>query len=110
VDHNFFAALRLGEKKKEKNKSRKVGKAQRVCPRPTAIAKRKTLFLPFKNPIPRKLPELPRHPHTAIEGTQAIVPACELLVVSSFVFWVFFRQAQQRIVAHIGGGVAHGLF
>jgi hypothetical protein len=29
------ATLRLGEKKKEKNKSRKVGKPQRACPRRT---------------------------------------------------------------------------
>jgi hypothetical protein len=29
VDHNFFAPLRLCEREKKKNKSRKVGKAQR---------------------------------------------------------------------------------
>lgn len=59
-----------------------------------------------ENLMPRKLPELPRATHTAIQCVQGIVLAGELLVVGSFVFWVFFRQAQQRIVTHIGGGVS----
>ena len=50
------AALRLGEKK---NPPRRTGGHWK---------KKKTLFLRFKKPIPRKLPELPRNPHTAIEG------------------------------------------
>ena len=59
-----------------------------------------------ENLITCKLPELPRVTHTAIKCVQRIVFTCQLLVIDSFVFWVFFRQAQQRIVAHIGRGVS----
>jgi hypothetical protein len=45
MDHNFFAVLRLGEKKKEKNKSRKVGKAQRQSASAESHIERTTISL-----------------------------------------------------------------
>jgi hypothetical protein len=64
ADHNFFAALRLGEKKNPPRRTSKDGKApailrgwlQRVRLGGQALREEKTLFLRFKNPVARKFP------------------------------------------------------
>jgi hypothetical protein len=71
-DNSFAPSAADGARIKKKNRARKAGKAQRVCrglSTAVGFARIKKTSKPrFKNPIPRKLPKLSRHPYTTIEG------------------------------------------